>query len=123
VRIEHETAAQGPLIKGFSGGGFRVDDNVYLGLVITPNRADGWSPPPVEALDVAALTAALAIDPLPEFIILGTGAALVRPPAALVSALEARGVGIEAMDSRAAARVWGVLRTEGRWITAALYPL
>lgn len=123
MRIEHETAAQGPLIKGFSGGGFRVDDNVYLGLVITPNRADGWSPPPVEALDVAALTAALAIDPLPEFIILGTGAALVRPPAALVSALEARGVGIEAMDSRAAARVWGVLRTEGRWITAALYPL
>ncbi|MFA5968659.1 MAG: MTH938/NDUFAF3 family protein [Sphingomonas sp.] len=123
MRIEHETTAQGPLIKGFSGGGFRVDDNVYLGLVITPNRADGWSPPPVEALDVMALTAALAIDPLPEFIILGTGTALVRPPAALVSALEARGVGIEAMDSRAAARVWGVLRTEGRWITAALYPL
>jgi uncharacterized protein len=27
------------------------------------------------------------------------------------------------MDSRAAARAWAVLRGEGRWIAAALYPL
>jgi uncharacterized protein len=27
------------------------------------------------------------------------------------------------MDSRAAARAWAVLRGEGRWIVAALYPL
>jgi len=27
------------------------------------------------------------------------------------------------MDSRAAARAWAVLRGEGRWIAAALFPL
>ncbi len=123
MRLTAESAGEGPLINGFSGRGFRVDDNVYLGLLITPERADGWSPPPVEALDPAALAPVLALDPLPEFILLGTGATMTRPPLALVKALEARGIGIEAMDSRAAARAWGVLRAEGRWIAGALYPL
>ena len=46
-----------------------------------------------------------------------------RPPRAFVADLEARGIGVEAMDSRAAARAWGVLRAEERWIVAALLPL
>ena len=45
------------------------------------------------------------------------------PPRSLVDALEARGIGLEAMDSRAAARTWGMLRGEGRRIAAALMPL
>lgn len=115
--------AEGPVISGISGGGFRVDDNVYLGLLITPERADGWSPPPIDALAEADLAPLLEMTPRPEFILLGTGNTLVRPPAALVAALQAHGVGIEAMDSRAAARAWGVLRAELRWIAGALYPL
>ena len=55
--------------------------------------------------------------------ILGTGAKMRLPPRALVAALEARGIGLEAMDSRAAARTWGILRAEERWIVAALLPL
>jgi hypothetical protein len=47
----------------------------------------------------------------------------VRPPLALTKALGARGIGVEAMDSRAAARAWGVLRAELRWVAGALYPL
>ena len=86
-------------------------------------RADGWSPPPLDALDEAALAPLLALDPPPEFLLLGTGPTLVRPPVALVRALEARGIGVEAMDSRAAARAWGMLRGEGRWIAGAFYPL
>lgn len=113
----------GPVVSGLSAQGFRVDDNIYAALAITPERADGWSPPPLDALDEAALAAALAIDPQPEFILLGTGATLVRPPVALVRALEKRGIGIEAMDSRAAARAWGMLRGEGRWISGAFYPI
>jgi len=54
---------------------------------------------------------------------LGTGATTAFPPAALAEALAARGIGIEAMDSRAAARTWGLLRAEGRRIAAALLPL
>jgi uncharacterized protein len=123
MRIERNAEATGPLIAGFAGGGFRVDDNVYLGLAITPERADGWSPPPIDALDLTALSEVLALDPQPEFVLIGTGPALVRVPLALTRALEARGIGVEAMDSRAAARAWGVLRAESRWIAAVLYPL
>jgi len=50
MRMEQSRTGEGPLISGFSGGGFRVDDNVYLGLLITPERADGWAPPPIDAL-------------------------------------------------------------------------
>ena len=54
---------------------------------------------------------------------LGTGPTLARPPRELVTELDAAGLGVEPMDSRAAARAWGVLRSEGRRIAAALYPL
>jgi len=122
MRMERDRA-DGPVVSGLSDAGFRVDDNVYAALAITPLRADGWSPPPLDLLDLAALQPAIGIDPQPEFLLLGTGTTLVRPPVALVRALESRGIGVEAMDSRAAARAWGVLRGEGRWIAGAFYPI
>lgn len=115
--------ADGPVISGFSGRGFRVDDGVYEGLMITPERAEGWAPPPIAALGEADFAPLLALDPHPEFLLLGTGATLVRPSPHLVAKLGERGIGLEIMDSRAAARAWGVLRAEQRWIGAALYPL
>lgn len=115
--------SDGPVVSGLSTAGFRVDDNVYRALAITPERADGWTPPLLAALDQADLELVLAIDPRPEFLLLGTGPTLVRPPAALTSALAERGIGIEAMDSRAAARAWGMLRGEGRWVVGAFYPV
>ena len=123
MKLAREAGSDGPLISGFVRGGFRVDDNVYTALLITPRRADGWVPPPVSALDETALAPLLALDPAPEFILLGTGATLELPPRGLAAALEARGIGLEPMDSRAAARAWAVLRGEGRWIAGALYPL
>ena len=123
MRLEHESTPQGPIIKGFSGGGFRIDDNVYTALLLTSASAHGWAPPAIDALSTEDLASLIALDPLPEFIILGTGAGLVHPPRALVNALDALGIGVEVMDSRAAARAWSVLRQEGRWIAAALYPL
>lgn len=121
--MDRNAVAPGPVFAGFSGGGFRIDDNVYLGVAITPERADGWSPPSIEALTAGHVATILGVTPPPEFLLLGTGEQLVRPPVAFVNALEAQGIGVEAMDSRAAARAWGVLRAEGRWIVGALYPL
>ena len=122
MKIERRSA-EGPVISGFSGRGFRVDENVYEGLLISPERADGWSPPPIAELSEADVAPLLALNPQPEFLLLGTGVTLVRPPLAFTKALGARGIGVEAMDSRAAARAWGVLRAELRWVAGALYPL
>lgn len=123
MRMDRDPRGDGPVVAGIVAGGFKVDEGVYRALVITPLRADGWSPPPIDALTLGDLDSLLALDPQPEFILLGTGASLRRPPAALSQALAARRIGLEIMDSRAAARAWGVLRAERRWIAGALYPL
>lgn len=122
-RFDRDPAAAGPVVQGFSGGGFSVDGGVYRALLLTPERADEWAAPALLELTVADLEPLLALSPPPEFLILGTGAATGFPPRALVRALDERGIGIEAMDSRAAARTWGLLRSEERWIAAAIMPL
>lgn len=123
MRIDRNQRPEGPVVSGITRQGFRVDEGVYDALLLTPKRADRWAPPRIDALDMAAFDPLLVLDPQPEFILLGTGSTLRRPPPALVAELAARGIGIEPMDSRAAARAWGVLRAELRWIAAALYPL
>src|SRR3569623_825261 len=92
--------ALGPIVSGFSGGGYRIDDKVYRALLITPERADGWEPPALAALTADELAPILDLAPVPEFILLGAGPALVRPAPALIDAIEARGLGVEAMDGR-----------------------
>jgi uncharacterized protein len=122
-RFERDPAARGPVVQALSKGGFSVDGGVYRGLFLTPHSAHEWAPPPLAELTQHHLADLLALSPQPEFLILGTGPTLAFPPRALVAALEELGIGIEAMDSRAAARTWGMLRAEERWIAAALMPL
>ena len=97
--------------------------NSRLTRKLTPASAADWTAPPVAELAPADFEALLQLDPPAEFLLLGTGARLAHPPRALREALEARGIGLEVMDSRAAARAWGLLRGEERWIAAALMPL
>ncbi len=125
MELRRDDAGQGPIVTGFSGRGFRVKDDVFpTGLLLSPVRALAWDDAPgPDALTVASLGDLFDLDPRPEFLLLGTGARLRQPPRAFVRDLEARGIGVEAMDSRAAARAWGVLRAEERWIVAALLPL
>ena len=111
----------GPTVQGFGPNGFRIDGQVFRAALLTVAGVTEWSPPPLAELTAHALQSLVAARP--EFILLGTGATLVRPPAGLVTALDAVGLGVEPMDSRAAARAWGVLRGEGRPVAAALYPL
>ena len=123
MKAERVPAAAGPRVEGIARRGFRVSGVTYEGALLTPEAAAGWDAPALADLAEADVALLLALAPPPEFILLGTGPALVFPPRAFVAALEAKGIGVEAMDSRAAARTWGVLRGEGRWIGAALMPL
>jgi uncharacterized protein len=122
-RFDRDPKASGPVVQGFTQAGFAVDGGIYQGLFLTPKRADEWQAPVLAELTVTDLEPLLALEPGPEFVLLGTGAAMSFPPRSLVRSLEERGIGLEAMDSRAAARTWGMLRSEERWIAAALMPL
>lgn len=123
--LRREEIVNGPVITGFSGRGFKVGERVYPGgLLLDPAGVTPWeAPAEVGLLVTAMLGGLLETDPPPEFLLLGTGSRLVRPPRNFIAALEARGIGVEAMDSRAAARAWGVLRQEDRQIVGALLPL
>ena len=121
--FEQTPGVSGPQVRGFSADGFLVDGQSYQAVLLTPERAAAWDPPAPAELGLADLEPVLALEPPPEFLILGTGPKMAFAPRALVQALEARGIGLEAMDSRAAARTWGILRAEERWIAAALMPL
>ena len=122
-RFDRDPQATGPVVRGFVGRGFSIEGGVYEGVLLTPVRADQWAAPALAQLRLADLEPLLALEPAPEFLLLGTGSAFAFAPPALVRALEERGIGVETMDSRAAARTWGMLRGEDRWIAAALMPL
>ena len=122
-RLERGGDGAGPLVEGYRDGGFVVEERSYRSVWLTPEAAGEWEPPAIAELTPEHLAAPLALEPAPEFLLLGTGERLARPPSALIAALEERGIGVEAMDSRAAARAWSLLRAEERWIAAALMPL
>lgn len=80
---------------------------------------NGWDDKPLEALVESDLE--LLLDTSPEMIVLGTGRKHLLPPRDLVFALARRGIGLEVMDTPAAARTFNVLIGENRQIAAVLY--
>lgn len=123
TNLSAEMPESGPIIKGFGPKGFRVDNIYYSGgLILTPTKAFSWVVPTMISADDSILIEILN-DIQPEFLLLGTGATLVRPAAKFTRAIEAMNIGVEVMDSKAAARAWSVLRLEERQIVGAIMPL
>ncbi|WP_183154112.1 Mth938-like domain-containing protein [Paracoccus siganidrum] len=104
-------------VDGYGPGFFRAGGQVIHGAVLV----DGASAQAWGGLDDLGTLAALAgrIDVL----FLGMGAAIARPPADLVAALEGLGIMVEAMASPTAARTYNVTLSEGRRVACALLPL
>ena len=92
----------------------RWTQSLYVGERQPPTA---WRPTSVAMLTAADLDPLLACG-LP-LILLGTGARLVFPPPALLAAVRTRGIGLEVMDNRAAARTYNVLLAEGREVLLA----
>jgi uncharacterized protein len=89
-------------------------------IALTPDEVFvDWDPKPIADLMDADFDSLLALSP--EIVLLGTGSTNVFPPRELIFAFARRGVGLECMDTAAAARTFNVLATEGRQIAAVLY--
>ncbi len=74
---------------------------------------------PVETLCIADLSLLIATNP--ELIVIGTGSEQILPNRELMFAMARQGIGLEMMDTPAAARTFNVLITEGRSVAAILY--
>jgi uncharacterized protein len=124
VELRKDVEFTGPVVTGFTSSGFKVGDQRFeQGLLISPEQVLSWAGSRLDQLDLGAILSGLNLSPPPEFILLGSGSSMLQPPAAFRREVEAAGMGLEVMDSRAAARTWGVLRAEERWIVGAFLPL
>ncbi len=89
-------------------------------IALTPEEVvANWEPKPVA--DLAEPDFELLLSKAPEIVLLGTGRTNVFPPRELIFAFARRGIGLECMDTAAAARTFNVLATEGRQVAAVLY--
>ena len=91
-----------------------VIDRVYTRslLLDTERVIEDFPPRRVEDLDASAIEKVLSLEP--EVVLLGTGARITFPAAAVLAEFLKRRVGLEAMDNAAAARTFNVLIGEGR---------
>jgi uncharacterized protein len=94
-----------------------VDREFRRSLVLSTERVlDDFAARQVTELDAAAIARVLELAP--QVVLLGTGARAVFPPQAVLAAFLTRGIGLETMDSAAAARTFNVLAGEGRKVAA-----
>lgn len=107
------------VLRGISPAGVLVNqETLSRSFLLTPNQlVQDWRPASVADLQAQDMDAVLALQP--ALVLLGTGPRQRFPAPAVMAALLTRGIGIEVMDSAAAARTFNVLATEGRKVVAA----
>ncbi|PJE34518.1 hypothetical protein CVM52_21840 [Pseudooceanicola lipolyticus] len=117
MRIDEVQFNDARPVEGYGPGFFRIGGEVIHGAVLTgPSGTTGWS-----GLEDAAPLVALAAEV--DVIFVGTGTEIAHLPQPLRAALEAAGVGVEAMNTPAACRTYNVLLSEGRRVALALLPV
>ena len=106
-------------LRGADGRGALVNEQrLESSFILAPNQLiEGWRPRTIADLRPEDL--APVLDLSPSVVLLGSGASLVFPSAAVMAACLTRGIGMEVMDNAAAARTFNVLATEGRKVVAA----
>jgi uncharacterized protein len=109
-------------IRSVNADGIRISDQVWTETVaLTPDEiVASWSPAPLAELTETHFAPLLAHSP--ELVIVGAGAKSEFPPRDLMFAFARLGIGLEVMDTAAAARTFNVLAGEGRRVAAVLYP-
>lgn len=115
-------ARNAPSIDAYGQGGFRLSGKRWDGSVlILADQPRAWPVGSLGALSVEDLAPVFQAGKSEvEFVLLGVGAANAMPPKAVRDALLAAGIGLEFMDTPAAARLYNVLTAEGRRVAAAL---
>lgn len=115
-------ARAAPSIDAYGDGGFRLDGVRHEGsLLIVQDEARSWAVATPAELSADSLAPVLEAGRAEvEFLLLGMGAKNALPPRPLREALQRAGIGLEFMDTAAAARLYNILTAEGRRLACAL---
>jgi uncharacterized protein len=115
-------ARDAPSIDAYGDGGFRLSGEWRVGsLLILADRAQAWPVAAFADLTLESLAPVFSAGRAEvEFLLLGVGLRNAQPPRAIRDALLAAGMGLEFMDTAAAAKLYNVLTSEGRRLACAL---
>jgi uncharacterized protein len=117
IRMTEITYGSALAIEGYGPGFFRVGRHVLRGAcLVTPWNAGPWG-------GLGDWDAPLSLQGKIDVLIVGTGAEIAHLPADFRAAFDGVGIGVEAMNSPAAARTYNVLLGEGRRIAVCLLPV
>jgi uncharacterized protein len=117
MRLTEITYGSALAIEGYGPGFFRVGTHILRGAsLITPWDAGAWG-------GLSDLAAPLSLAGRVDVLLLGLGGDISAVPPAFIAALDQAGIGVEPMNTPAAARTYNVLLGEGRRVAAALLPV
>jgi uncharacterized protein len=120
MKFTRELPANVNLVRSYQADRVRIGDQVLSTscLFNATQLLTDWAPRAVAQLTLEHFAAALTWEP--EIILLGTGARQQFPAREIYTAILARGIGFEIMDTGAACRTYNVLVSEDRRVAAAL---
>jgi uncharacterized protein len=108
-------------IDAYGNGGFRFADMSHRGsLLALPSGFRAWPVGSMAGLTEAALDPIFAEGDALELLLLGTGPDIAALPGAFRERFRAAGIGLDVMQTGAAARTYNILLAENRKVGAAL---
>ena len=108
-------------IDAYGNGGFRFGDMSHRGSILAlPSGIRAWGVSEARAIDRDALRPVQAEASGIELLLLGTGLDIAPLPPALRAWLKDNGIGLDVMQTGAAARTYNILVAENRKVAAAL---
>lgn len=108
-------------IQSYGPAGFRIAGTDFAGSVlVSAFETTDISALSLEDIQADELSRLWTMDPPLEVLLVGTGSTHQLLPPALRDTLKARGIGVDAMSTGAAARTFNVLLAEERRVAALL---
>lgn len=109
------------LIDAYGAGGFRFAEMSHRGSIIAlPSGVHAWAVADMAELTAASLAPVLAEAGTIDVLLLGTGPEVRFVPEPIRARLREAGIGLDPMQTGAAARTYNVLAAENRRVAAAL---
>ena len=108
-------------IRSVTAAGIRIDDRLWpVAIAISPQQ-NITAVPQKSVADLLVADVATLLAHCPRLTVFGTGPKAAFPLRRLTFAFARRSVGLEVMDTAAAARTFNVLASDGRKVAAVLY--
>ncbi len=109
------------LIDAYGDGGFRFAEMSHRGSILAlPSGIQAWPVASASELNLEALAPVLAEADAVDLLLLGTGRDVVPVPEDLRRSLREAQIGLDVLQTGAAARTYNILLAENRKVAAAL---